>query len=71
MPCETKYECAAKGCDRHQHGIAPPPLRGWVLTQEREDDGTITERDYCSWECVMRDAVTVDSPAEVPFEGAA
>ena len=59
---EYTYRCEGPDCETWGQGIKKPPVRGWVLIIEIDANDQVVEHDYCSWDCVMKDAARVDPP---------
>jgi hypothetical protein len=61
---EVTYYCEGPDCNIHVRSTAPAPVRGWLLVQEPQDDGTAKNIDLCGWTCALRLAAGID-PEEV------
>lgn len=64
MARETTYYCEAPDCKTHVRAMCEPPATGFLVVRERVPSEPVSERDFCSWDCVMRFAATLE-PTEV------
>ncbi len=69
MSRETTYRCCGPGCDTHVCTAAEPPVAGFLVVRERLPSEPVSERDFCSWDCVMRFAATLDPIETILPEG--
>ena len=60
---EVIYRCSGPDCSINIRSATPPPSRGWIVVQEREDD-TVNTLDFCCWSCLLRFAGRIE-PEEV------
>ncbi len=64
MARETTYHCEGPDCAKHVTAMCKPPATGFLVVRERIPSERPTDRDFCSWDCVMRFAATLE-PTEV------
>ncbi len=69
MSRETTYFCEAPGCNSHVRAMCEPPATSFLVVRERIPSEPVSERDFCSWDCVMRFAATLDPIETILPEG--
>jgi hypothetical protein len=68
MQRETVYRCAASDCDTFVHSYSPPPVRGWIAVHERDGE-SVTDLDFCGWNCLLRFSATIDPDVVIDADG--
>lgn len=68
MSTEYVYRCNGPECERW-HESQYPVSGHFILVREPGDQGAVTELHFCSWDCVLKFAATIEPSEVIPLHG--
>lgn len=69
MTREMTYYCEEPKCENKQTSASEArPITGWLLVVMRLPTENPYLYDFCSWDCLMKYAASLDPPEEIEWE---